>query len=84
MTALPPWYFCRPSRVALQPLSSESVTVRSVFFPFAVSVTVMPWGRLPSWLLSSAQTFLTEAEVVSGVCVLVRVVVSPSTEVESW
>ena len=83
MTGLPPWFFCRPSRVALQPLASESVTVRSVFFPFAVSVTVMLWGRLPSWLFASFQTFLTEAEVVSTSCVLVRVVVSPSTEVES-
>ena len=71
----------RPSTLAVQLLAAESVTVRSVLWPFAVSVTRISLGRLPSWLSASAQTLRTVASVFSEPREFVSVVTPASATV---
>ena len=68
-------------------LGSFSTFAVQLFSSFNVTsvpldrVTFSSSGLIPSWLLASSHTFLTVASVSSGVCVLVKVVTVPLTEV---
>ena len=63
----------RPSKVCVQPFSSDKATGSPLSSPFALSWTCTASGRRPSWSSASSQALVTVTEVSSGTCLLVMV-----------
>ena len=69
--SFPDSYFGRSFQVALQLLFSFIVSTSPKAFPLAKSCTFTSFGRIPSWLLLSFQTFVTFFSMVLCVFLII-------------